>query len=47
MNASFELVPVDGLITVTAGFTPASNVHEPESMYCRLSGRGCVSHEDE
>jgi hypothetical protein len=36
MNASFDLVPVDGLITVTAGFTPASNVHEPESMYCRF-----------
>ncbi len=36
MNASFDLVPVDGLITVTAGFTPASNMHEPESMYCRF-----------
>jgi hypothetical protein len=36
MNASFDLVPVDGLITVAAGFTPASNVHEPESMYFRF-----------
>jgi hypothetical protein len=36
MNAPFRLEPVDGLITVTAGFTPTTNVHEPESMYCRF-----------
>jgi hypothetical protein len=36
MNAPVRLEPVDGLITVTAGFTPTTNVHEPESMYCRF-----------
>ena len=29
------ITTVDGLITITAGFTPSSHVHEPDSVYCR------------
>ena len=29
------LVPVDGLITVTAGHTPSTLIHDPESPYSR------------
>ena len=39
--------PTTGLITVTAGYTPTTNIHEPDSTYAQLSGRGCVSHEGE
>ena len=45
--APFRLSPVDGFITITAGYTPSVNIHDPDSIYCRLSGRGCVSDGDE
>jgi hypothetical protein len=32
-NATFTLSPFEGLITVTAGFTPTANIHEAESSY--------------
>jgi hypothetical protein len=36
MNAApFRIEPADGLITITAGHTPAANIHHPESSYCR------------
>jgi hypothetical protein len=36
MNAApFQLEPVDGLITISAGQTPTANIHHPESNYCR------------
>ena len=34
----FRLEPTEGFITVTAGYTPTVNIHEPDSLYCRLSG---------
>ena len=33
--APFHIEPADGLITITAGHTPTSNIHHPESNYCR------------
>ena len=33
--APFRIEPADGLITITAGYTPATNIHLPESNYCR------------
>ena len=33
--APFRIEPADGLITITAGHTPAANIHLPESNYCR------------
>ena len=35
MKPTFDLIPVNGLITVTAGYTPTANIHEPDSTYCR------------
>ena len=31
----FRLEPTDGFITITAGYTPTVNIHEPDSTYCR------------
>ena len=47
MKPPFDLIPIDGLITVTAGYTPTANIHEPDSTYAQLSGREGVSHEGE
>ena len=33
--APFRLSPVDGFITITAGYTPSVNIHDPDSIYCR------------
>ena len=35
MNTTPTLTPVDGLITVTAGYTPTTHVHEIDSIYSR------------
>lgn len=34
----FRLEPTEGFITVTAGYTPTVNIHEPDSIYCRQTG---------
>jgi hypothetical protein len=34
-TAPFRIEPADGLITITAGHTPTTNIHHPESNYCR------------
>ena len=49
MNAPANLTPdpTTGLVTVTAGYTPSSHVHTPDSTYAQLSGREGVSHEGE
>lgn len=31
----FRLEPVDGLITISAALTPAANIHDADSIYCR------------
>lgn len=31
----FRLEPTNGFITITAGYTPTVNIHEPDSLYCR------------
>ena len=35
MNATQTLTPVDGLITVTAGYTPTTHIHDIDSIYRR------------
>ena len=32
---TFRLEPVDGLITIAAGYTPTANIHDPDSTYSR------------
>lgn len=47
LTSTFHLEPDYGFIIVTAAYTPTANIHEPDSIYSRQSGRGCVSHEGE
>ena len=47
MNTAPTLTTVDGLITVTAGYTPTTHIRDIDSIYSRQSGREGVSHEDE
>ena len=35
MKTPFQIEPTDGLITVTAAYTPSTHTHDPESMYFR------------